>query len=137
MSALTHDFDLQLEVAPPAELDLELPLAPDFARKWDAIHADAAEIARLGQLGRERQDERIVAFPRQATLTHSWNRKLAARALDDLAAVLSPGLTALRSIEAEGRDPTAAAVALWQEFHRTRATLLDLVAARPEEKLVN
>ena len=130
MSVPFHHFDIESEVAPPAELDLELPLTHDFARKWDALHRDAAKIAAFAQFANEKSDPRIRDFPQRAAEALAWNRALAARSLDDLAAVLTPGLLALRLIEAEGRDPTAAAVNLWREFHRARSALLDLVEVR-------
>ena len=132
MSVLSHDFDAAGEVAAPPELDLQLPLGADFETTWQAIHRDAAQIAAFAQLAAEKPSPRVTGFAERASTALPWNRALATRALDDLAAVLAPGLLALRLIEAEGRDPTAPALALWQEFHRSRAALLDLVEPRVE-----
>ena len=43
-----------------------------------------------------------------------------ARGVDDLAAVMQPGLRALLSLTAQGQDTTAAALTLWREFDRAR-----------------
>lgn len=128
MNALTHQFQIDHEIAPPAELALELPLAADLATRWEELHVMASEIGRFGQLGSERVDPEVRDFALNAAVAPEWRRQLADRGLGDLIAVLRPGLTAMKAIEAEGRDPTAAAVSLWREFHRARQALLDLVA---------
>lgn len=128
MGELVHRFVAESEVPPPMELALELPLSADLAPRWEALHETAREIARLGQLGAERPCAQVVGFAENAWAAPQWRGALADRALADLMAVVSPGLAALRSIEAEGRDPTAAAVMLWREFHRARASILHLVA---------
>jgi len=132
MNALRQNFDIAGEVSPPQELArelaLELPLAADLSPRWQALHELAREIARLGQLGAERADDRVAAFPGSIAVAPAWRRGLAERALSDLVAMLEPGLAALRAIAREGRDPTAAAVSLWREFHRARCGIVDLAA---------
>ena len=135
MGELVHNFEAEREVPPPMELALELPLSADLAPRWAALHETARDIARLGQLGAERPCEQIDSFAENAHAAPQWRGALADRALSDLFAVVEPGLTALRTIEKEGRDPTAAAVMLWREFHRARASILHLVA--PDDQPAN
>ena len=45
----------------------------------------------------------------------------------------APGVTALLAVSARGQDPTAAALALWREYHHARAALLALV---PEQETI-
>ncbi len=130
MSSLNHQFPIDREVAMPAELSLELPLPPDFCRTWKVIHDTAHEVAKLGQLGSERLDNRVIGFVDQAKAAPAFRQSLIWRAMEDIAAMLAPGLVALQQIEAEGRDPTAAAVSLWREFHRARAGVLDLATPK-------
>lgn len=128
MSSLNHEFPIDREVAIPVELALELPLPPDFSGTWKRIHDTAHEIARLGQLGSERLDIRVIGFIDQAKAAPEFRQALIWRAVEDIAAMLAPGLAALQQIEAEGRDPTAAAVTLWREFYRARCNVLEQAA---------
>lgn len=135
MNALRQNFEIDTQVAPTsglahelaAELALELPLARDLTPRWEEVHAMARDIARLGQLAAEKPRAEIADFPHNALAAPDWRCALADSALGDLSAILQPGLAALRAIEAEGRDPTAAAVTLWREFHHARQGILGLV----------
>ena len=49
--------------------------------------------------------------------------------MDDVDAVLQPGLTALRLIASRGSDTTAPALALWREFYFARTGLLAMCPA--------
>ncbi|MFN2099425.1 hypothetical protein [Altererythrobacter sp. MF3-039] len=127
MSSLNQEFPIDREVAVPAELSLELPLSPDFCRAWKTIHDKAHEVALLGQLGSERLDNRVIGFIDKAKASPAFRQALIWRAIEDISAMLAPGLSALQQIETEGRDPTAAAVTLWREFFKARSAVLDLV----------
>ena len=50
-----------------------------------------------------------------------------AQGIDDLAAVMEPGIAALLAAHARGVTPSAAALTLWHEFVRSRSALLELV----------
>jgi hypothetical protein len=51
---------------------------------------------------------------------------MAAQALDDLVAIMEPGLTALLVVHSRGDNAGAAARALWQEFVAARDALMAL-----------
>jgi hypothetical protein len=66
-------------------------------------------------------------FPAVMRDVGGWRRSLAEQGIEDLAAVMEPGLAALLSVHARGADPAPAAATLWEEFHTARAALLALV----------
>lgn len=131
MSALSHEFDLsQATMLPPAEAGpREAPQLRVLAQQWEAVHEAAAAVGNLAQLGRETPSPEIVQLPQRAADKGGWHYEMAARGIDDLAAVMQPGLRALLSLTAQGQDTTAAALTLWREFHTARAAIVDLVEA--------
>ena len=56
---------------------------------------------------------------------------VAEQGIDDCAAALQAGLRAILAARAQGRDTSAAALTLWREFDRARASLMAIVS-RPE-----
>ena len=131
MSAMSHEFDLsQATMLPPAEAGpREAPELRVLAEQWDAVHEAAAAVGNLAQLGREASSPEIAQLPQRAADKGGWQYEMAARGIDDLAAVMQPGLRALLSLTAQGQDTTAAALTLWREFHTARAAIVDLVEA--------
>ena len=131
MSALSHEFDLsQATMLPPAEAGpREAPELRVLGQQWEAVHEAAAAVGNLAQLGRETPSPEIVRLPQRAADKGGWHYEMAARGIDDLAAVMQPGLRALLSLTAQGQDTTAAALTLWREFHTARAAIVDLVEA--------
>lgn len=103
------------------------PAAPAaIADRWQALHKTANEIAEKAALAHEEMDGELASFPLRvagAGGTRAWYVK---RGLEDMDAVLQPGLTALRLIESRGLDTTAPALALWREFYHARAAVLSL-----------
>ena len=105
---------------------------------------DEAEASRLGRpalyelyadmrerLGREHPI--VIHTVRRATEGEveqwNWHYEMVAHGIEDLAAVMQPGLRALLSLTAQGQDTTAAALTLWREFHTARTAILDLIDA--------
>ena len=129
MSAISHEFDLsQATMLPPADPGPRaVPELEELAARWEAVHEAAAAVGKLAQLGRETLTEDIVALPLRAAARGGWHYEMVARGIDDLAAVMQPGLRALLSLTAGGQDTTAAALTLWREFHMARTAILGLV----------
>lgn len=94
---------------------------------WKAIHASAAEVAALAGLAPEKSEGAITDFPAHCTEAGEWQRSMARQGIDDIEAMLRPGLIALRTIAARGGDTTAAALALWREFYSARGAILAFV----------
>jgi hypothetical protein len=97
--------------------------------KWAALHGAANVIAALAGLEPEPITSQVRDFPALIAAAEPWRRELAARGIDEMAAVMEPGLAALLGVNARGADPRAAALALWQEFEQARAFLLTLLPA--------
>ncbi len=133
MNALSHEFDLSNAIMlPPHDAAVAGigALSPDFAvleRQWEAVHEAAAAVGYLAQLASEPDDPAIAQLPRRAIARGGWRLEMVARGIDDLSAIMQPGLRALLGLTAAGKDTTAAALTLWREFHSARATILALI----------
>ena len=103
--------------------------ASAMAMKWSALHDAASVVATLAGLAPEPRKSDVRNFPAQIRDTGGWRKTLAEQGIDDLSAVMEPGIAALLAAHARGVMPSAAALTLWQEFVRTRSALLELVAA--------
>ena len=108
---------------------------PDFSAaplsamsmRWSALHDAAAVVGRLAGLAPEPRKPEVRNFPAIMRDCGGWRHDLACEGVDDLAAVMEPGLSALLATRARGISPAPAALALWQEFLSARAALLALV----------
>lgn len=131
MSAMTHEFDLSLAtMLPPAgKPDTRTNDPAALAVQWDAVHEAAAAVGILAQLGEEHVSEEVRSLPQRASDLGGAKLELIARCVDDLAAIMQPGLRALLSLTAKGQDTTSAALTLWREFHTARAAVLALAPA--------
>lgn len=94
--------------------------------QWAALHDAAAAVAAMAGLEEERASSPIRNFPAQIRDEGGWRLALAETGITDLSAIMRPGLTALLAVRARGQDASTAALALWQEFHAARDTLLGL-----------
>lgn len=97
-----------------------------LSARWGAIHEAAQEIGQMAALAPEPLEGRLAHFPAMIEEAGGARLALAQDGIADLDAILQPGLAALRTIAARGQDTTAAALALWREFHALRSALLDL-----------
>ena len=126
---MTHEFDLSLAtMLPPAgERDDRIREPAALSVQWDAVHEAAAAVGILAQLGDEAVDDTIRSLPERAVALGGMRLEMVVRGIDDLAAVMQPGLRALLAVTASGEDPTSAAITLWREFHHAREAILRLV----------
>ena len=101
--------------------------------KWGTLQEVAALVANLAGIQDTRPPD-ARDFIRQLGQTSGWRRNLAENGIDDLVAVIEPGVAALLSLRDKGIDTRPAALALWQEVEDATATLIALVAPldRPE-----
>jgi hypothetical protein len=95
--------------------------------KWAALHAAANVVASLAGLEPEPIPSQVRDYPALIGAAEPWRRELAARGIDEMAAMMEPGLAALLGVNARGADPRAAALALWLDFEQARASLLTLL----------
>ena len=98
-----------------------------MSMKWAALHDAAAVIATLAGLATEPLRAEVRNYPAVMRDAGGWRRARAEQGIEDLTAVMTPGLAALLAIHARGANPAPAALALWQEFHAARAALLALL----------
>jgi putative intracellular protease/amidase len=97
-------------------------LAPGaLVAQWEALHASAASLGKLAQIAAE---STAPPFDRLVETAPPWQLTLAAQGMDDIAAMLAPGLAALGTLTARGQETAAPALALWREFHAARAGVL-------------
>lgn len=98
-----------------------------MSMKWSALHDAAAVVCTLAGLAPEARLPEVRNFPAMMRDTGGSRYELAQQGVDDLAAMMEPGLAALLAVHGRGVPPAAAALALWQEFHAARAALLALI----------
>ena len=106
--------------------------ASAMSMKWSALHDAAGVVATLAGIAAEPMRPEVLNFPAVMRDAGGWRRNLAEQGIEDLAAVMEPGLAALLAVHARGINPATAALALWQEFCAARAALLALTPP-PEE----
>jgi hypothetical protein len=113
----------------PIDHDRRADATGSLSAGWALLHAAGDAIAELAQLGPEGDMLAPRDFAMRAAAAGPTRLALAEQAIDDCAAALHTGLTALIAGTHAGRDITAAAVTLWREFDRARIGLLALTAS--------
>lgn len=99
-----------------------------LAAGWALLHEAGDAVAELAQLGCEPIALSPRDFALRAAAAGPARLALTEQAIDDCAAALHTGLTALLAAAEDGRDCTAASLTLWREFDRARIGLLALTA---------
>ena len=97
--------------------------------RWAALTDAGQVVAMLAGVSTGRPGREIRDFPALLRDAEPWRREAAKSALDDLNAIMEPGIGALMTINARGGDCRAAAGALWTEFAAARAALLAMIPA--------
>lgn len=110
-----------------------LGAADEIRLKWDALHEAGAIVAELAGEDLGQDSLEIRAFPRAIAETGGWQARLARQGLDDLVAIMEPGIAALLAVNERGADTQVPAQTLWHEFDAARGALLALVV--PAEEL--
>ncbi len=101
--------------------------ASAMSMKWSALHDAVGVVGMLAGLAAEPMRPEVRNFPAVMRDVGGWRRDQAEQAIDDLNAIMEPGLAALMAVNARGANPAVPALALWQEFHAARAAMLALV----------
>ena len=100
--------------------------ASAMSMKWSALHDAASAAAMLAGIAPEPMTPDQRNFPAAMRDAGGWRRELAEQGVEDLSAIMEPGISALLAVHARGVDPGAAATALWREFVCARDALLTL-----------
>ncbi len=103
-----------------------LPPGFGFAGKWRELHRRAAKLAAMARLSPEKFEGALAAFPDRISEAAPWQRELAWQGLEDIEAMLEPGLAALETLRKRGNATTAPALALWREFYGARSAMMAL-----------
>ena len=98
-----------------------------LAERWEEIHSAADQLAQVADLAPEGFDEDLAGFPAMLGEATEWQREMAWQGIEDIDAMMRPGLTALATITARGQDASVPAQALWREFHHARGAVMALV----------
>ncbi|MCC6927241.1 MAG: hypothetical protein IT549_15595 [Novosphingobium sp.] len=101
--------------------------ASAMSMKWSALHDAVSVVGMLAGMAAEAMRPEVRNFPAVMRDVGGWRRDAAERGIDDLSAIMEPGLAALMAVNARGANPAVPALALWQEFHAARSALLALV----------
>ncbi|MEO0418460.1 MAG: hypothetical protein AAF249_06335 [Pseudomonadota bacterium] len=97
-----------------------------LAARWRRLHQKAADVARMADLSPEPFGEALASFPERLTSVSTIERQLAEQGLEDIEAMLRPGLSALATLSEREASSTAPALALWREFYDARGAVLAL-----------
>ena len=100
--------------------------ASAMSMKWSALHDAATVVGTLAGVATEPMRPELRNFPAVMRDLGGWRREAAEQGIDDLSAIMEPGLVALLAVHARGTNPAVPALALWQEFQVSRAALLVL-----------
>lgn len=103
-----------------------------LAQRWEDLHASSAQLAKIAALSPEEFAGDIAAFPTLLGRANDWQRDMAWQGIEDIDAMMRPGLSALGTITARGQDASAPALALWREFHYARQAVLGLIQPHGE-----
>ncbi|UVI39872.1 hypothetical protein [Qipengyuania spongiae] len=125
MNAYSHAFDLsEATILPPIEHERE---SASLTFRWNALHDAADALASLAGCAREDGRSEMAALSRRAAVADADRRALVVQGIDDLAAVMRTGLTAILAVVDAGGEASAAAATLWREFQSGREALCALV----------
>ncbi len=104
-----------------------------LAQRWNDLHAQAFQLAKLAKLAPEPDETELMDVPAMLGEANEWQRELAWQAIEDIDAMMQPGMVALRTILAREQDPHVPALALWREFHAARGSVISLANAGHSE----
>lgn len=108
--------------------------ASALSMKWSALHDAAETIAMIAAKEAPRMTQDIRNFPALVRDAGEGRKALAEQGIEDISAIMEPGLSALLAAHARGVLPQAAAEALLEEFVGARNALLRLLPAEDENK---
>lgn len=103
-----------------------------LADRWNALHHTADAIAELAGLSPERAGGAQSGFAAKLGDASAWQHEAARQGIDDIDAMMRPGLAALGTLAARGKDTSVPAQTLWREFHHAREAVLALVQSRTD-----
>ena len=97
-----------------------------MAMRWATVHEAVEAVSFFAGITPTEDGPEIRKYPEVMRQCGGWRLDLAEQGVEDLIAVLEPGVTALLAVNDSGADARPAAMALWQEFQTARDALLAL-----------
>ena len=97
-----------------------------LSMRWAALHDAADAVAALAGIAPERPTSAVRNFPALVRDLDGSKLELVRSGIDDLAAIMQPGLAALLAVNARGQSAAVAAHTLWHEFLAARDALVRL-----------
>ena len=104
--------------------------ASAMSMKWSALHDAADAVGAMAGIAPQAMKTDVRNFPALMRDSGGWRRELAEQGIEDLSAIMEPGVSALLAAHARGANPAAAAMALWNEFQAARDAVLSLAPPR-------
>jgi hypothetical protein len=102
--------------------------SPDiYAQRWAALTEVGELVAGLAGVDEGPSLTPGDDLPVRLRAVETWRRELVERGIDDLIAIMRPGLAALLAANRRGADNRPVAAALWREFAAARTAILDLL----------
>lgn len=126
MNIVPPDFPASGEATHAAGRAPFAPASSAIGAKWAALQEAGAVVCALAGEEPAKSSAEIRNFPAMIRDAAPGHRALAENGIDDLVAMMEPGIAALLAVNARGIDATHAARALWREFVSARAALLAL-----------
>lgn len=111
----------------PPEFQIALAQSTPLGQRWAALAGAAQVIAQLAGIANQAELAAAITPPAGLLAITGKRGALIDQALEDLLAVLEPGLTALLHVHQRGGASGPAAMALWQEILRARQGLAALI----------
>ena len=100
------------------------PSPDSLAQRWQELHERVARLAAVADLVPEFPETDTINLPAKLNEANQWQRELAWQGIEDIQAMMQPGLTALGTIKARGQNIEAPARSLQREFHAARRTIV-------------
>lgn len=107
------------------------PSVDAIAARWKALHDQATAVGQMAQLSPERFEGALADFPGRICGASSWKLALALQGIEDIDAMMQPGLAALSTVTARGGSAHVPALALWREFYNARTGVMALAQDLP------
>lgn len=104
-----------------------------MAMRWATAHEAVEAVSFIAGMAPAEHGAEIWNFPEAIRQCAGWRRDLAEQGVEDLIAMLEPGVTALLAVHDSGADARPAAMALWQEFQTARDALIALAPTASED----
>lgn len=102
-----------------------------LASKWRRLHRQAERLAMLAELSPEPLADSLADFPIVIDQSGEVQRHLAMQGIDDIEAMLRPGMAALEAMRQRKASAKVPALALWREFYKARRSVMELSQTHP------